>query len=152
MIASIVVTGGNAYDGKQFPHLVRKDQEQRVPMEIYSADRGYNDGANHYLLETLGLQSAIPLNRYQMEKKDRNRDVCIALKDSPAYRAGLKERYKAERKYGEAQDLPQAARMPLRGLPELCHPGLPDRGRAQDQRLFLSPILNIPGPRDWPFA
>ena len=104
MITSIVVTGGNAHDGKQFPDLVRKDREQRLPVEIYSADRGYDDGANHYLLETLGLQSAIHLNRYRTEKKDRNRDVWIALKDSPAYRAGLKERYKVERKYGEAKE------------------------------------------------
>jgi IS5 family transposase len=104
MITSIVVTGGNAHDGKQFPDLVRKDREQQLPVDIYSADRGYDDGANHYLLETLGLQSAIHLNRYRTEKKDRNREVWIAMKDSPAYRAGRRERYKVERKYGEAKE------------------------------------------------
>jgi hypothetical protein len=37
-------------------------------------------------------------------KKDGNREVWIAMKDSPAYRAGRKERYKVERKYGEAKE------------------------------------------------
>jgi len=104
MITSIVVTGGNAHDGKQFPELVRKDGELQIPAGIYSADRGYDDGENHYLLQTLGLQSAIHLNRYRTEKKDGNREVWIALKNSPAYRAGQKERYKVERKYGEAKE------------------------------------------------
>jgi IS5 family transposase len=104
MITSIVVTGGNAHDGKQFPDLVRRDREQQLPVEIYSADRGYDDSANHYLLATLGLQSAIHLNRYRTEKKDGNREVWIAMKDSPAYQAGRKERYKVERKYGEAKE------------------------------------------------
>ena len=56
------------------------------------------------MLETLGLQSAIHLNRYRTEKKDRNKEIWIALKQSPAYRAGLRERYKIERKYGEAKE------------------------------------------------
>ncbi len=104
MITSIVVTGGNAHDGKQFPELVRKDRALELPVNIYSADRGYDDGENHYLLETLGLQSAIHLNRYRTEKKDRNKEVWVALKASPGYRASQKERYKIERKYGEAKE------------------------------------------------
>jgi len=104
MITSIVVTGGNGPDGKQFPKLVQKDSELQLPVEIYSADRGYDDGENHFLLEGRGLHSAIRLNRYRTEKKDRNQEVWRALKDSPAYRAGQKERYKVERKYGEAKE------------------------------------------------
>ena len=104
MITSIVVTGGNGHDGKQFPELVRKDGALQLPVKIYSADRGYDDGGNHYLLETLGLQSAIHLNRYRTEKKDGNTEVWVALKESPGYRAGQRERYKIERKYGEAKE------------------------------------------------
>jgi IS5 family transposase len=103
MITSIVVTGGNGPDGKQFPKLVRKDGELELPVEIYAADRGYDDGENHYLLERLGLQSAIHLNRYRTEKKDGNKEVWMALKASAGYEAGQKERYKIERKYGEAK-------------------------------------------------
>jgi IS5 family transposase len=82
MITSIVVTGANAPDGKQFPELVRKDGELGLAVEIYSADRGYDDGENHYLLETLGMRSAIHLNRYRTEKKDRNKEIWVEMKES----------------------------------------------------------------------
>ena len=67
MITSIVVTGANGHDGKQFPELVEKDRALQLPVKIYSADRGHDDGETHYLLETLGLKSAIHLNRYRTE-------------------------------------------------------------------------------------
>jgi hypothetical protein len=57
MITSIVVTGGNRPDGKQFPELVGKDGKLGLPVKVYSADGGYDDGNNRYLLERLGLQS-----------------------------------------------------------------------------------------------
>ncbi len=55
MITSLVVTGGNARDGKQFPKLVEKDEEHELPVDTYAADRGYDNGENHYLLETLKM-------------------------------------------------------------------------------------------------
>ena len=73
MITSVWVTPGNATDGKQFPVLVERDQELGLPTDTCSGDRGYDDGENHYLLECLGLKSAITLNRYRTEKKERNR-------------------------------------------------------------------------------
>jgi IS5 family transposase len=103
MITSLVVTGGNAPDGKQFPTLVEKDRQHGLPVDTYAADRGYDDGENHYLLETLGFHSAIILNRYRTEKKDKNKQVWIDLKKTPQYQAGKKERYKIERKFGEAK-------------------------------------------------
>jgi len=104
MITSIVVTGANGPDGKQFPELVRKDRGLGLPVEVYSADRGYDDGENHYLLQTLGMRSAIHLNRYRTEKKDGNKGIWFEMKESEAYRAGQTERYKIERKYGEAKE------------------------------------------------
>jgi IS5 family transposase len=103
MITSLVVTGGNAHDGKQFPTLVEKDGEQGLPIDSYAADRGYDDSENHYLLETLGMHSAIILNDYRTQKKDKNKEVWIDLKKTPQYQAGTKERYKIERKFGEAK-------------------------------------------------
>ena len=104
MITSIVVTGANGHDGKQFPELVRKDRELGLPVEIYSADRGYDDGENHYLLQILGLKSAIHLNSYRTEKKDGNRDIWVEMLNSEAYRAGQRVRFTIERKYGEAKE------------------------------------------------
>jgi IS5 family transposase len=103
MITSLVLTGGNAHDGKQFPTLVEKDGEQGLPIDTYAADRGYDDSENHYLLETLEMHSAIILNDYRTRKKDKNKQVWIDLKKTPQYQAGTKERYKIERKFGEAK-------------------------------------------------
>ena len=103
MITSLVVTGGNAHDGKQFRKLVEKDDEQELPIETYTADRAYDDSENHHLLETEEKHSAIILNRYRTEKKDANKQVWIDLKRTPQYQAGTKERYKIERKFGEAK-------------------------------------------------
>lgn len=103
MITGLVVTGGNAHDGKQFPALVEQDRHQGLPVDTYAADRGYDDTENHYLLETLGMHSAILLNRYRTEKKDKNKQVWIDLKKTEQYQAGKRERYKIERKFGEAK-------------------------------------------------
>ena len=103
MITSVSVTGGNAHDGKQLPKLVEKDGEQELQIETYTADRAYDDSENHYLLESLGMHSAIILNRYRTEKKDGNKQVWIDMKKTPQYQAGTKERYKIERKFGEGK-------------------------------------------------
>lgn len=103
LITSVVVTAGNAPDGQQFARLVRHDRQQGVPAKTYAADRGYDDSENHYLLEHLGLHSAIKLNSYRTEKKDKNKQVWLDLLASPAYQQGQRERYKIERKYGEGK-------------------------------------------------
>jgi len=103
MITSVVVTGGKVYDGHQFAKLVEQDMERLVPAHIYAADRGYDSGDNHYLLEILGLHSAIKLKRNRTHKKDKNKEVWWALLGTPEYQVGQKERYKIERKYGEAK-------------------------------------------------
>jgi len=104
MITSVVVTAGNASDGKQFADLVDKDGKQNLPVRIYGADRGYDDSENHCLLQAQGLHSAILLNTYRTAKKDSNKQVWIALKETAEYQAGQRERYKIERKYGEAKE------------------------------------------------
>lgn len=103
MITSVTVTAGHAPDGKQLLKLVEQDLAQGLPVETYSGDRGYDDSENHYGLASRGLHSALKLNRYRTEKKDRNKEVWLALKQTPQYEAGQKVRYKIERKYGEAK-------------------------------------------------
>jgi hypothetical protein len=41
--------------------LVEQDLAKGIPVDIYTADRGYDDGQNHLLLEHRNLQSAICL-------------------------------------------------------------------------------------------
>ncbi|MGB7117039.1 MAG: transposase, partial [Anaerolineales bacterium] len=62
MITNLVVTPGNAYDGHKLPELVNRDLELGFPIDTVAADRGYDDGNNHYFLQTRGLHSAIHLN------------------------------------------------------------------------------------------
>jgi hypothetical protein len=86
------VTAGNAPDNEQFAELVARDRAQGLAVETYAADRGYDDTENHYLLESLGLHSAIRLKRTRTEKRDRNKEVWMALQATPQYQAGQDEK------------------------------------------------------------
>lgn len=103
LITSLTVTPGNAPDGGQMPQLLEKDLAQGLPVEIVAADRAYDDGDNHFLLESKGLHSAIRLNAYRTHKKDANKEVWLRLRATPQYQVGLSQRYKIERKFGEAK-------------------------------------------------
>lgn len=103
MITSLRVTGGNAYDGHQLPELLEKDLGLELPVEIVTADRRDEEGENHEWLRAKGLRSAIRLNRYRTQKKDKNKELWLALQATAQYQQGLKERYKIERKFREAK-------------------------------------------------
>lgn len=104
IVTSVVVTPGNWTDGKEFPSLFRKDQEVGIGAEIYAGDKGYDDGDNHELLRAEGKKSAICLNDYRTEKKNANKGLWLAMKESAEYQEGRKERYKIEQKNGEGKN------------------------------------------------
>ncbi|MFZ3150272.1 MAG: transposase [Anaerolineaceae bacterium] len=103
MITSLEVTSGEAYDGHHFCSLVDHDLKQQLPLDTYAGDKGYDDGENHYYLGLRGLHSAIHLKDSRIKKKDDNKEVWLELIKTPHYKQGLKERYKIERKFGEAK-------------------------------------------------
>lgn len=103
LITSMVHTPGDAYDGHQLPKLLHKDLQQDFPVSIVSADRAYDDSDNHVLLASKGIASAIHLNTHRLRKKDPSTAVWQELYHTPQYQQGLKERYKIERKFGEAK-------------------------------------------------
>lgn len=103
LITSLETTSGEVYDGHHFCSLVDHDLEQKLPVDTYAGDKGYDDGNNHYYLELCGLHSAIRLKKTRTAKKDVNKQVWLELKETPQYQQGLKERYKIERKFGEAK-------------------------------------------------
>lgn len=70
---------------------------------VYAGDRGYDDGENHEFLRGRSLKSALRLNHYRTQKKDGNKGLWLKLQRDPDYQAGLKERHKVERKFGEAK-------------------------------------------------
>lgn len=103
LVTSVLVTPGNANDGRQFPKVWQKDEDLGLPVETVAADRAYDDSRNHYLLQSKGVHSAIRLNDYRTEKKDKNKAGWVALKATAEYIQGQQERYKIERKFGEAK-------------------------------------------------
>lgn len=116
LITSVLVSPGNRHDGQFLQGLIKRDLAQGLPVGIVSADRGYDDSAHHFWLKHKGIQSAICLNTYRTQKKDANKEVWFDLKANPMYLAGLKERYKIERKFGEGKQQHGLGRCRYRGL------------------------------------
>ena len=83
--------------------MVEKDKGKGIVPQVVAADKGYDDGENHYYLKKKGIHSAILLHEYRTKKKDANKAAWIALKESKEYQEGAKERYRIERKFGEAK-------------------------------------------------
>ena len=103
LITSLVPTVGSAADNKQFPALLAHDEEVGVGAEIYTGDRAYDDSDLHYRLWAAGKHSALRLNGYRTRATNGNREFWQGVADSPEYQEGEAERFKVERKYGEAK-------------------------------------------------
>ncbi len=103
LITSIVPTAGSAADNKVFPNLLAHDEEIGVPADIYSGDKAYDDTALHYLLWATGKHSALQQNDYRTRVTNDHHEFWQKIADSPEYQEGRAERYKVERKYGEAK-------------------------------------------------
>lgn len=105
LITSLILTPGNAHDGKQLPKLLGRDLAQGLPVGTVTADRGYDDTDNHCRLWSHGIHSAIVLNDYRTQKKDGSKLLWLQMQQRPEYREGLRQRYKIEAKFGEAKTL-----------------------------------------------
>ena len=103
LITTIYPTGGSAADNKQFPKLLAHDEALGVNAQIYTGDRAYDDTDLHYRLWEANKFSAFSLNDHRTNKKDDTKEVWQRVVNSPQYEAGLGERYKVERKFGEAK-------------------------------------------------
>jgi IS5 family transposase len=103
LVTSVIPGHANDYDGHKLKKLVEKDSGKGIEVGIVTGDKGYDDGDNHYYLEQKGINSAISLSSYRTQKKDKNKEGWLKLTESQEYIDGLKERYKVERKFGEAR-------------------------------------------------
>jgi len=103
LVTSVIPGHANDYDGHKLKKLVEKDLRKGIEVGTVAGDKGYDDGDNHYYLGDKGINSAIRLNSYRTQKKDKNKEGWLELKQSQEYTEGLKERYKVERKFGEAR-------------------------------------------------
>jgi IS5 family transposase len=132
IVTSIKPTMGDVADNTQMPDLVKHDTKLGIPAETYAADRIYDTGDLHELLKDLGKHSALKLHDYRTEKKDPNKGPWIKLRADPFYQAGLKLRYRIERKFGEAKAWHRFDRCRYRGL---------DRFKIQSYLTFM--VLNL---------
>lgn len=103
LITSLTPTTGQAADNLQFPGLLAHDEQDGVDADTYTGDRAYDDTDLHERLWQAGKSSAFRLHAYRTQKKDGNKEVWQELITTPQYQAGLKERYKIERKFGEGK-------------------------------------------------
>jgi IS5 family transposase len=103
LITTLVPTVGCAADNKVFPTLLAHDEEIGVAADIYSGDKAYDDTDLHYRLWAVDKHSALQLNAYRTRATNDRHEFWQRVADSPEYRAGRAERYKVERKYGEAK-------------------------------------------------
>jgi hypothetical protein len=103
LITSIQPTPGNAADNKQFESLVCHDEGLGVDADTYAGDRAYDDTAAHYSLHCRGKHSALQLQSSRTGKKDPHKEPWERLLASAEYQRGRAERYKIERKFGEAK-------------------------------------------------
>ena len=103
LVTSVIPGRADEYDGHEFQKLVEKDLKKGIEIETVAADKGYDDGENHYYLKKKNINSAIRLKRSRTHKKDAHKEGWLELEANPAYQAGLKQRYQVERKFGEAR-------------------------------------------------
>ncbi len=103
LVTSVVPGHADDYDGHKFQKLVEKDLEKGLEIDTVTADKGYDDGENHYYLEKKGINSAIRLKKSRIQKKDAHKAGWLKLIESQTYQEGLKQRYQIERKFGEAR-------------------------------------------------
>jgi IS5 family transposase len=103
LVTSVIPGWANDYDGHKLKSLVEKDMLKGLAVGTVAGDKGYDDGDNHYYLKQKGINSAIRLNSRRTGKKDGNKEQWVKLMGSQEYQQGLRERYKVERKFGEAK-------------------------------------------------
>jgi IS5 family transposase len=132
MVTSIKPTLGNVADNTQMPALVKHDAEMGIPAETYAADRAYDDGELHELLEGMGKHSALKLRKFRTQKKDQNKQRWIDMLADPFYQAGQRVRSRIEPKFGEAKSAHRFGRCRYRGL---------DRFKMQSYLTFM--VLNL---------
>ena len=104
LITAVKSTTGKENDGRQLPTLIKKDKFTPLPRKrTYAGDKAYDDGENHEILKTEKLGDALRLKITRIHKKNLHQGPWLKLLKDKRYHQGLKERYKIERKYGEAK-------------------------------------------------
>jgi hypothetical protein len=73
-VTSVIPEQANDYDCHKLKKLVERDLRKGLDIRALAGDNGYDDGDNHYYLESKGINSAIRLNNHRTEKKGKNKE------------------------------------------------------------------------------
>jgi IS5 family transposase len=103
LITSILPSLGKAADNQQFADLLAHDEQVGVAAEVYAGDKAYDDTDLHYRLREAGKHTALRLNDYRTRPSNAHCQFWQGVQDTPEYQMGEAERYKIERKFGEAK-------------------------------------------------
>ena len=79
------------------------------------------------------LKSALRLHDHRTQKNDSNKEVWLKLLADPDYKAGLKERYKVEPKFGAGKNQHGTKAKSLHRAGTQRYPELPDGDGAEPQ-------------------
>jgi IS5 family transposase len=103
LITTVEPSVGSAADNEQFAKLLQHDEQLGVSASIYSGDKAYDDSDLHVQLWASGKASALKLRLQRVEKKDAHKEPWQTMLATEEYQRGQAERYKIERKFGEAK-------------------------------------------------
>lgn len=104
LFTSAILTSGNEDDGSYFESLFMKDIGIRrsVP-DGYTADKGYDYGDNHILLNRLDIRDGIYLKDTRL-KDDKNHAIWHTINNSKENKETRKHRFKVERGFGDVHN------------------------------------------------
>ena len=100
IITAAILTAGNEADGGYFEPLLLKDVGLRGLAAGYTADKGYDYGDNHFLLNQLGIKDGVYLKETRL-KDDKMHAIWHTLNNSDAHKQTKKHRFKVERTFGD---------------------------------------------------
>jgi IS5 family transposase len=104
IFTSAILTPGNEDDGSYFEPLLMKDiGVRRTIPDGYTADKGYDYGDNHFLLNRLDIHDGIYLKDTRL-KDDKTHAIWHTIQNSEENRRTRKHRFKVERGFGDVHN------------------------------------------------
>lgn len=102
-IIGTIVSSGEKADNGFFEDLLWHDIAIRGMPSGYYADKGYDDGDNHYLLNELGMGDGIILRSFRLGDEARHA-IWHMIAESDFYKQRKTERYKVEPVFGDEKN------------------------------------------------
>ena len=102
-ITGTIVTSGEKADNVFFQDLLWHDIAMRGMPAGYYADKGYDDGEHHLLLNELGIGDGIALRSFRF-KDDGRYAIWKMIAESDYYKQKKNERYKVEAVFGDEKN------------------------------------------------